>query len=165
VHIISDPFNNRDKISAVAKGELGVYIFTYLVNGICYVGHSINLYNRITSYFMPSILQTQSRRVLRFFNKYGFNGIQLTILVLEKSKYTEENAVELEQFYMDLFDSELNVDRDTTGSQGYHTPMSEEAKLRLRSERGISVYVYSGSAADTLSLLLFLNLKLKYIEY
>lgn len=39
-----------------------------------YVGHSINLYNRISSYFMPSILNTKARRVLRYLNKHGFNN-------------------------------------------------------------------------------------------
>ena len=46
-----------------------------------YVGHSINLYNRISSYFMPSILNTKARRVLRYLNKHGFNEIMLTIYI------------------------------------------------------------------------------------
>ena len=32
-----------------------------MVNNL-YVGHSINLYNRISSYFMPSILKTKARK-------------------------------------------------------------------------------------------------------
>ncbi len=47
-----------------------------------YVGHSINLYNRISSYFMPSILKTKARRVLRHLNKHGFSDIKLTIYIM-----------------------------------------------------------------------------------
>ena len=57
--VIIDPFNNRDKILKIAKGEKGVYIWESLNGKNKYVGHSINLYNRISSYFMPSILNTK----------------------------------------------------------------------------------------------------------
>lgn len=81
---ILDPFHNRSKIADVAKGAKGVYIFTICSssfgldeeevsnNNICYVGSSKNLYNRVCSYFMPSILAKADRKVLRYFNKYGF---------------------------------------------------------------------------------------------
>ena len=47
------------------------------------VGHSINLYDPISSYFIPSILKTKLRRVLRHFNKHGFNDINLTICIMD----------------------------------------------------------------------------------
>jgi hypothetical protein len=63
--IVNDPINNRDKIISFAKGQIGVYIWTHSTSlDILYVGHSVSLYNRITSYFMPSILKTKARRVL-----------------------------------------------------------------------------------------------------
>lgn len=37
-------------------------------NNNIYVGSSINLYNRVCSYFMPSILSKSDRRVLQYFN-------------------------------------------------------------------------------------------------
>ena len=48
-----------------------------------YVGHSINLYNRINSYFMPSIFNIKARRVLRYLNKHGFSDIKLTIYIMD----------------------------------------------------------------------------------
>ena len=67
-----DPFYNRDKIAKVAKGSKGIYIFEVINEQMMYVGSSINLYNRVCSYFMHSILAQSNRRVLRYFNKYGF---------------------------------------------------------------------------------------------
>uniref|UniRef100_UPI002A81BAC3 GIY-YIG endonuclease n=1 Tax=Mucor indicus TaxID=64623 RepID=UPI002A81BAC3 len=92
--VVEDPFNNRDQI-AVAKNKKGVYIFEALTTGSTYVGHSINLYNRICSYFMPSILGSKARRVLSYFNKHGFANVRLTILILDPSG-TREQAIELE---------------------------------------------------------------------
>lgn len=44
--VVEDPFNNRDQIT-IAKNKKGVYIFEAMDTGSTYVGHSINLYNRI----------------------------------------------------------------------------------------------------------------------
>lgn len=67
--VILDPFNNRSKISEVAKGAKGVYIFEELESNNIYVVSSINLFNRVYSYFIPSILAKSDRRVLRYFKK------------------------------------------------------------------------------------------------
>ena len=46
--LINDPFNNRDIILKVAKKQRGIYIWESLDSKHMYVGHSINLYNRIS---------------------------------------------------------------------------------------------------------------------
>lgn len=74
------------------------------------MGHSINLYNRICSYFMPSILKTKERRVLRYLNKYGFTNIRLTARVAGSLASIAEEVVELEQHFIDSLNSNLNVD-------------------------------------------------------
>ena len=68
---------------------------------LVYVGMSINLYSRICSYFMLSILGRADRKVLRYFKENGFNNVKLTLLILD-SDSTWEQAIELEQFYIDL---------------------------------------------------------------
>nr|QVG61589.1 hypothetical protein [Rhizoctonia sp.] len=85
-HVIKDPFNNRKDIAKVAKNAVGVYIFE-APNGICYVGSSISLYARVTSYFMPSILAKADRYVLRYFRKHGFQDVTLTLLILENMAF------------------------------------------------------------------------------
>jgi hypothetical protein len=136
-----DPYHNRNKIAEVAKGAKGVYIFEVVNKNICYVGSSINLYNRVCSYFMPSILNKADRKVLRYLNKYGFTDIKLILLILD-SNSTWEHVLELEQYYIDTLSPKLNVDLVAGGYNGYHSPMSQEARDRLRKLRGIPIYLY-----------------------
>lgn len=140
-YIIKDPFTNRSQIAAVAKGASGVYIFRAGKNNIHYVGSSINLYARVVSYFMSSIINNADRRVLRYFKNHGFSDVTLILYILSPNS-TPEMAISLEQFFIDNLKPNLNVDLIAGGSRGYHTPMSTEARLRLRKERGIAFYLY-----------------------
>ncbi|KAG0632579.1 hypothetical protein HOY80DRAFT_32312 [Tuber brumale] len=106
---VKDPSNNRDIILKIAKKQKGVFFWETLDEQNLYVGHSINLYNRISSYFMPSILKTKARRVLRYFNKHGFTNIKLTIYIMDNSVSLEQ-VVELEQHFIDSLKPNLNVD-------------------------------------------------------
>jgi GIY-YIG catalytic domain/NUMOD1 domain len=139
--VILDPLNNRSKISEVAKGAKGVYIFEELESNNVYVGSSINLYNRVCSYFMPSILAKSDRRVLRYFKKYGFKKVRLTLLIMKPSSSFSQ-VIELEQKYIDLISPNLNVDLVAGGYNGYHTPMSPDACNLLRKLRGKAIYIY-----------------------
>lgn len=146
--LVNDPFNNRDIILNVTKKQKGVYVWESLDSKHVYVGHSINLYNRISSYFMLSILKTKARRVLRFFNQHGFSNMKLTIYIM-KDNSSLEQVVELEQHFIDSLKPNLNVDL-VASSSGYHEPMSQEIRERLRKQRGIPVYIYN---ADDFTLL------------
>ena len=81
--LVEDPYNNRDIILQVTKKQKGVYLWETIDGNNIYVGHSINLYNRISSYFMPSILKTKARKVLRYLNKHGFSNLKLTIYIMD----------------------------------------------------------------------------------
>ena len=138
---ILDPYLNRSKIAKVAKGCKGVYIFEVEKKEIKYVGSSINLYSRVCSYFIKSILSKADRKVIRYFNKYGFSNVKLTLLILE-SNSTWEQVIKLEQLYIDSLSPSLNVDLKAGGYNGYHQPMSEEAREKLRNLRGTKIYIY-----------------------
>lgn len=97
---------------------------------------------------MPSILKTKARRVLRYLNKYGFSNMKLTIYIMDE-KSSLEQVVALEQHFIDSLKPNLNVDL-VASSSGYHTPMSQEIRDRLRKQRGTPIYVYS---ADDFTLL------------
>jgi GIY-YIG catalytic domain/Cytochrome C and Quinol oxidase polypeptide I/NUMOD1 domain len=146
--LVDNPFNNRDIILKVTKKQKGVYIWESLDDKHKYVGHSINLYNRISSYFMPSILKTKARRVLRYLNKHGFNDMKLTIYIMDENSNLEQ-VVELEQHFIDNLKPNLNVDL-LASSSGYHEPMAQEIRAKLCKQRGIPVYIYK---ADDFSLL------------
>ncbi len=113
-----------------------------------YVGHSINLYNRISTYFMPSILNTKARRVLRYLNKYGFSNIKLTIYIMDMESSLDQ-VLALEQHFMDTLKPNLNVDL-VAASSGYHEPMSQEIRNKPRKEKGIPIFMYH---SETFTLL------------
>ena len=146
--IVENPYNNRGTILKVSKKQKGVYIWETLDGKNMYVGHSINLYNRISSYFMPSILNTEARRVIRHLNKHGFNDIKLTIYIMDIQSSLDE-IITLEQHFIDTLKPSLNVDL-VASSSGYHEPMTQETRNKLRKQRGTPVYVYQ---AESLTLL------------
>ena len=152
--IVENPYNNRDTILKVTKKQKGVYIWETLDGKNIYVGHSINLYNRISSYFMPSILNTKARRVLRHLNKHGFNDIKLTIYIMNIQSSLDE-IVSLEQHFIDTLKPSLNVDL-VASSSGYHEPMTQEIRNKMRKQKGTSVYVYE---AESLTLLYIFDSK------
>jgi hypothetical protein len=131
---IKDPYNNRDIILKVTNKQKGVYVWGTLDDENTYKGHSINLYNRISSYFMPSILNTKARRVLRYLNKNGFSGVNLAIYILD-IKSNLDKVVVLEQDLIDTLKPNLNVDL-VASSSGYHEPMAQEIREKLRKLRG-----------------------------
>ena len=90
---------------------------------------------------MPSILAKADRRVLRYFNKYGFNNVKLTLFVVEPA-CSWEQVIELEQYLIDTLTPSLNVDLVAGGYCGYHTPMSEEARNVLRKLRAGRAHTY-----------------------
>ena len=138
---IKNTFKNKKIISDYAKNKKGVYIFELLNKNLYYVGSSINLYSRVCSYFMPSILSKADRRVLRYFNKYGFKDVKLSLYVLDDNASIDD-VLNLEKYYIDSFpkDSLLNI--ESIPRSGFHLPMSEEARIKLRKLRGQVFYVY-----------------------
>src|SRR5882762_321883 len=143
-HIIVNPFDNRKSIAEYATNKKGVYIFEILNKKLYYVGSSINLYSRVTSYFMPSILSKADRRVLRYFNKYGFKDVKLSLYILDDNASIED-VFKLEKYYIDSLPKKSILNIETTPRSGFHLPMSEEARIKLRKLRGQVLYVYDTS--------------------
>jgi hypothetical protein len=139
--IIPDPFTNRKDIILHGKKLPGVYVLTDLVTGATYVGGAINLYARVTSYFMPSIIAVGGRRIYRYFKEYGYNNLQLTLHILPAGSTTTQ-ITELEQYYIDTLLPDLNVDPVAGGLDGFHGPMPQEQRDKLRKERGLVIYLY-----------------------
>lgn len=156
-YIINNPFQNRKDIISVAKNMPGVYLFK-TDKDHAYIGSSISFYARVVSYFMPSILKKADRRVLRYFNKYGFDNVTLTLFVMD-SKSTREMALELEQYFIDTLKPNLNVDQ-VANSTGYHEPLSEYWRNFFRVNRGKKVFMY-----DTITNKLVLSSdSIQYLE-
>lgn len=140
-YIIDNPIENRKLIAEFAKKKKGVYIFEVLNRNLYYVGSSINLYSRVCSYFMPSILTKADRRVLRFFNKYGFKDVKLYLCLLEDNALIED-ILKLEKNFLDFFHKINLLNIETVPGSGFHLPMSQEARDKLRKLRGHKFFVY-----------------------
>lgn len=130
--IIKDPYYNRKKILETTKNKKGVYVWTS--NEFTYVGHSINLYNRIRTYFMPSILKRRGSKVLRYFSEHGFNNTILTLYILDDNS-TIEDIVQLEQYFIDVLEPNLNV----------YLVASSSIKIGSSRERSTIIYMYKES--------------------
>jgi len=97
---------------------------------------------------MPSILKVGDRRVLRYLYKYGFDNIRLIYLIMDPSRNLDQ-VIQLEQYYIDNLPTSLNVDRTASGT-GFHTPMTEDMRIKLRLERGLQVFIYNASTLEFL---------------
>ncbi len=104
-----------------------------------YVGHSINLYSSISSYFMLSILKTKTHRVLSYFTTHGFSNLKLTIYIMDINSNLDE-VVALEQLYIDTLNPYINV--NLISYSGYQGSMSHDIEDKLCKERGTPVYIY-----------------------
>nr|YP_010608690.1 hypothetical protein PNX16_mgp081 [Drechslerella dactyloides]WAN89770.1 hypothetical protein [Drechslerella dactyloides] len=108
---ISDPYNNRNLIKEACKGNRVVYVWTYLVTGICLVGSSSNSVERVLSYFEKKYLFLDNRRGVQFLADYGFKDIQLTIIYLDYHKFTMRDIKILEAYYINVLNSSLNTQK------------------------------------------------------
>lgn len=107
---------------------------------------------------MPSILKTKARRVLRHFNKHGFQDTNLTIYIMDDNSSLDE-VVRLEQHFIDTLNPSLNVDL-VASSSGYHEPMSQEIRDKFRKQRGTPIYIYN--AEDFTLLYIFESKQFMY---
>jgi len=138
-HIIYEPFKNRKHIAKVAKKAVGVYIFQ-TTQGLCYVGNSTCLYKRVGYYFQSSVLSKGVRRVLQYYNQHGFEGVILTLLILEEGS-NAKMASELEQYCMDLLSPDLNVYLVATNPK-YHKPINKNRRNYIRLPKGKKILIY-----------------------
>jgi len=148
---IKDPFNNKQKLKEACNGNYIVYIWTYLPTGICLVGSATSSFTRISDYFKPIKLLTETRLGMKFLRWFGFKDIQLSIIQLDYTKYTLEDVRTLEQFYIDNLHSALNIARVVSKARrkgvNYITNSYVESDLR---DQPIIIYIYDSKAENLL---------------
>ena len=105
---IKDPYNNRELIKEICKGNRVVYIWTHIPTGICLVGSSSNSVERVLSYFEKKYLFLDFRKGVQFLADYGFEDIQLTLIYLDNQKFTMRDIKILEAYYINVLNSSLN---------------------------------------------------------
>lgn len=114
--VYPDAFLNKSIILKDNKNKVGIYRWVNKKNGNTYIGSSVNLGRRLKVYYDFSFLsirvQTSKSRIYSAILKYGYSNFQLEIL----EYCTKEKAVSREQYYIDLFKPEYNLN-PTAGSR------------------------------------------------
>ena len=104
----------------------GVYRWTHLPSGNCYIGSSINLSGRFSQYYNIDYLA----------NKHGKSHIRRSLLYngyslfsLEVLEYcAPEKVIEREQYYLDLLKPEYNILKTAGSLLGYKHPEGGKTK-------------------------------------
>ena len=112
------------------KGKSGVYKWTNLKNGNCYVGSSVNLSRRLAQYYNLNLLTKYRKNSLihKALLKYGYSTFKLEIL-----EYCDrENAIKREQYYIDTFKPEYNILKVAGSALGFKHSAETIEKLRLK---------------------------------
>jgi len=105
----SNAKDNKDTILSDNKNKSGIYKWTNLNNGKCYIGSAINLSKRLYYYYsttyMENTLKIGNSHIYSALFKHGHENFQLTIL-----EYCEpEKCLEREDFYLSFLPHEYNI--------------------------------------------------------
>lgn len=127
--VYPDAFLNKSIILKDNKNKVGIYRWVNKENGNTYIGSSVNLGRRLRVYYDFSFLsvrvQKSKSRIYSAILKYGYSNFQLEIL----EYCTKDKAVCREQYYIDLFKPEYNLN-STAGSR-LGSIHSEETKRNM----------------------------------
>jgi group I intron endonuclease len=108
----------------------GIYLWVNRTNGKFYVGSTLCFYNRILSYFYLTKRAINSI-LLNAFSKYGFSAFTLVLIVVPEA--TKDSVLELEQFVLDTYSPEYNIQPCANSSAG--RTLSEEHKAKIAASR------------------------------
>lgn len=114
-------------ITSYSKDKVkGIYLLFNKCNNKFYIGSSINLNQRLKTYYYPSKLK-DNRLISKSIIKYGHANFSLYILEIYKDDVIE--ILEREQYYINLYKPEYNILRKAGNSLGYKH--SEETKRKI----------------------------------
>jgi group I intron endonuclease len=124
-------YDNADLLKSQAVKEnrrkSGVYLWKNLINGKFYVGSSVNLGKRFSSYFSFNYITDPKNNMLinKALIKYGYSNFSLEIL-----EYCDPAMViSREQFYIDLLKPTYNILLFAGSSLGYKHNAESRKKI------------------------------------
>lgn len=113
----------------------GVYKIINNITNDCYIGSSINLYNRRKTHFSKLRLNYSTNKYLqKDFNKYGENNFSFEILenITTSDLLTKEYLYKREQYFINILKPKYNISKIAGSNKGYK--FSKES-LKNRSEK------------------------------
>lgn len=147
---------DEDKIKILKDNLLksGIYRWVHKDSGRSYIGSSINLGKRFSTYYSINALIRTNNIISKFLLKYGYFSFSLEIL-----EYCDPlNCLEREQYYLDLLKPELNILKKAGSPLGYKH--SEEAIKKISNslvgnKRSLGRTKPIGSGIPSISLKVF----------
>jgi group I intron endonuclease len=139
IKVYDNLLNNKSEIINSNKNKIGIYLWFNNLTEDFYIGSSINLGRRFSSYFNESYLyhpKNQNMIICKSLLKYSYEEFSLIII----ENCNEDKLIEREQYWIDNLKPTYNVLNTAYSSIGYkHTEeskilMSELAKLRTHTE-------------------------------
>ena len=109
------------------KARSGVYMWKNNINGKTYIGSSINLGKRLTSYYNYNFISKPQHKmpIYKALLKYGYSKFSLEIL-----EYCNKFIViEREQYYINLLKPKYNVLKTAGSTLGYKHSKEARAKI------------------------------------
>ena len=119
---------NKKEIFKENNKKSGVYRWTNLNTGFSYVGSSVNLSKRFTSYYSYSFLAKNNMIIYKALLKYGYSNFKLEILEYCAPK----ECIEREQYYLDSLKPEYNIFKIAGSSLGHKHTEETLAKFKER---------------------------------
>jgi group I intron endonuclease len=121
----------RSFLNRKAKEKLtgGIYLWVNQNNGHFYVGSTLNFYNRITGYFY---LSSATGIILNALVKNGFSSFTLVLFIIPNAN--KEEVLKLEQFVLDTWKPEYNIQFNATSSAGRILSVEHKNKIALARE-------------------------------
>ncbi|OTA73182.1 hypothetical protein M434DRAFT_88574, partial [Hypoxylon sp. CO27-5] len=127
--VIYDNAHENKKIAIKSnRKKSGVYRWVHIKSGKMYIGSSIDLGRRFSSYFSLKLIENQAKRsiIYKSLIKYGHLEFRLEILEFCNS----EDVIEREQFYLDALKPEYNILKIAGSRTGFKVLDETKAKIR-----------------------------------
>lgn len=135
VKVYHDANNSKLDMLSDLKNQAVIYMWFNKITGKVYIGSAIEGKKRLSRYFMPSVLKTNSR-IYKNILKYGHNSFSVSILeVLGETKSVSKSYIlAREQFYLDWALKTyglqvLNLLIETNSSLGLKHTLETKAKI------------------------------------
>lgn len=154
-----NPQLNKYLIYKDNNKKSGIYMWINLLNNKCYIGSSVSLNSRFSTYFSKKILEKRLKKessiIYKAILKYDYNMFRLDIL-----EYCEIDVIlHREQYYIDLLKPEYNILKVAGSRLG--SKHNEYTKIKISNKvKGINHPFYGKEHSDETKIKLKESLKL-----
>lgn len=126
--IYDNAYDNKKIAIKSNRKKPGVYRWVHNKSGKMYIGSSLDLGRRFSSYYSLKFIENQAKRsiIYKSISKYGYSEFRLEILEYCNS----ENVIEREQFYLDYLKPEYNILKIAGSRAGFKVLEETKAKIR-----------------------------------